>query len=263
MMKTVLGRVLVASIVMGSMVGCASTSNNRAPNVIVNSQGVPNYYHVKSGDTVSEIAQRYRMNYRRIGALNNLDSRYTIQAGQWIKLWDSAGVSASPMRSTANTGSRPNPYANSGAYRSPIPQTNNSYSNNYPNNTVNYVQATGNYQYPTNNRVVREFNGSKTGLGMWFSGNQGDPVYASQSGTVIYAGSGLSEYGNLVMLRHDNRFVTAYAHNSQLLVKEGQTVTQGQQISTMGSTGDTNLVALQFQVRQGGKAINPRTVLRK
>jgi lipoprotein NlpD len=98
-------------------------------------------------------------------------------------------------------------------------------------------------------------------MGMWFAGQEGDPVQASQSGTVLYAGNGLEEYGNLIMIRHSDNYITAYAHNSQLLVSEGEQVQSGQRIATMGSSGQTNQVGLEFQVRLNGNPIDPRAVL--
>lgn len=253
--------------------GCASTSSSQNIKVVTNAQGVPNYYRVKSGDTVSGIASRYNMNYRKIGQLNNLNSSYTIYAGQWLKLWEGTSTASSSSYGSSTTNSSSSYTTNnSSAYshtNSSVPQTNNSYQNNYPSNyTNNYTsnttqQSSGSFKYPTSNPVSFQYDTSNSILGMWFSGSQGDPVYASQSGSVIYAGNGLQEYGNLVMINHGNDYVTAYAHNSQILVKEGDTVRQGQQIASMGNTGNTNGVALEFQVRQGGRAIDPRRVLSK
>ena len=96
---------------------------------------------------------------------------------------------------------------------------------------------------------------------MLFSGNIGDPVLASQGGNVMYAGNGLEEYGNLVMIRHSDNYITAYAHNSELLVKEGDSVQRGQRIASMGNSGQTNQVGLEFQVRLNGNPIDPRSVL--
>ena len=98
-------------------------------------------------------------------------------------------------------------------------------------------------------------------MGMWFAGTMGDPVLASQSGTVLYSGNGLPEYGNLIMIRHSDNYITAYAHNSTLLVKEGDAVQRGQRIANMGSSGQTNQVGLEFQVRLNGNPIDPRAVL--
>lgn len=217
-----------------------------APKIITNANGVPNYYQVRRGDTVSQIAARYGLNYRQIGAINGLDSQYTIYTGQWLKLWQGAGSyntpsSAAPMPSYSN---QPAPAP---AQPSPV----------YGNTTD---QTTG-YMYPTNNQVIRNFDDKLGTMGMWFAGREGDPVVASQSGVVLYAGDGLPEYGNLIMIRHGQTYITAYAHNSQLLVKEGDQVQRGQKIATMGRSGQTDQVALEFQVRQNGNPIDPRAVL--
>lgn len=246
-MKMSLNKMAALGLTALIITGCAGTNSRNTNNVkvVVNDKGVPNYYRVKGGDTVSGIAQRYHMNYRKIGALNNLNSSYTIYAGQWLKLWEGSASTAS-SQTTNNT--------------APVIQTNNSYANNYPNN---YQQSSANFKYPSSNQVIKQYDIANNVLGMWFAGNAGDPVYASKSGSVIYAGNGLQEYGNLIMVNHGNDYVTAYAHNSQLLVNEGDVVRKGQKIATMGQTGNTTQVALEFQVRQGGRAIDPRRVLNK
>ena len=104
-------------------------------------------------------------------------------------------------------------------------------SSNVPTNNAptNYRPAPtpanqiGAYAYPSNNQVIKTFNPNSGTMGMWFAGRQGDPVKASQAGTVMYAGNELAEYGNLVMIRHDQTYITAYAHLNQILVQEGQT----------------------------------------
>lgn len=228
--------------------GCATkpTYQPTGPLVKVDARGVPNYYKVQSGDTVSHIAARYGLNYRQIGALNRLDSRYTIYAGQWLKLWEGGGnvVANNPVNTRPST---------------PPVQTAPPVST--PSYTPPTATTTKGYAYPTSNPVVKNFNASSGDMGMWFSGRVGDPVLASKAGVVMYAGNGLPEYGNLIMVRHDSRYITVYAHNNQLLVKEGDQVQAGQQIATMGSTGQTTMVGLQFQVRENGTPIDPRAVL--
>ncbi len=218
------------------LTGCVATKPNETKhNIVINAQGVPNYYRVKNGDTVGKIAKRYHLNYRYIGRLNKLDSKYRIYTGQWLKLWEGRGS----VQATIN---------NKPSYPQPV------------NPTITGSSQYG-YIYPTNNAMIRGFgvNGSN---GMWFAGKKNDPVHASQSGTVIYAGNGLAEYGNLLIIRHSDELVTAYAHNNKLLVREGTYVSRGQRIATMGSTGNTNQVALEFQVRRNGTAVNPRLFIR-
>lgn len=249
--KLLVGSLSIASLAIS---GCATKptyqgTNQAGPQIITNSQGVPNFYLVQRGDTVSQIAERYRLSYRQIGAMNNLDSRYTIYSGQLLKLWE-GGQNA--QRAPTNTG-----------YSAPI-------VNNRPTTTVtpspapvyqSTANSTSGYAYPSTNQVVRNFDEASGNMGMWFAGQEGDPVLASQSGTVLYSGNGLAEYGNLIMIRHSNNYITAYAHNSQLLVQEGAQVQSGQRIATMGSSGQTNQVGLEFQVRLNGNPIDPRAVL--
>lgn len=240
------------TIAVLTMMGCATKptyqNNQSGPTIITNNQGVPNYYLVKRGDTVGQIAERYRMSYRQIGALNGLDSKYTIYTGQMLKLWQ--GNQATASNANANNSGR-QPVNNTPAYNTPAPTP--AYEN-----TAN---ATSGYEYPTRNQVVRNFDASVGNMGMWFAGKVGDPVVASQGGTVLYSGNGLEEYGNLIMIRHSNNYITAYAHNTDLLVKEGEQVQSGQRIATMGSSGQTNQVGLEFQVRLNGSPIDPRAVL--
>ncbi|MES1965012.1 peptidoglycan DD-metalloendopeptidase family protein [Psychrobacter sp. AH5] len=243
------------SIAMLTVSGCATkptyqNNNVSGPQIVTNNQGVPNYHLVKRGDTVSQIAERYRLNYRQIGALNNLDSKYTIYTGQWLKLWQGNQAAST---TTYNANNRPPVNTRPTYTPSPAPTPAPVYQN-----TAN---STSGYQYPTQNQVIRNFDSTTGNMGMWFAGREGDPVLASQSGTVLYSGNGLAEYGNLIMIRHSDNYITAYAHNSQLLVAEGEQVQTGQRIATMGSTGQTQQVALEFQVRLNGNPIDPRAVL--
>ena len=237
-----------------TMVGCATKPTYQPPNqagleIITNTQGVPNYHRVQRGDTVSQIAARYRLNYRQIGALNGLDSKYTIHTGQWLKLWQ--GTPATSSNTAVPTVSQP-------IYRPPVTRVPATGSSPAYEATAN---ATAGYAYPSSNQVTRNFDAAAGTMGMWFAGKVGDPVLASQSGTVLYSGNGLPEYGNLIMIRHSDNYITAYAHNSQLLVKEGDAVQRGQRIANMGSSSQTKQVGLEFQVRLNGNPIDPRAVL--
>lgn len=242
----------VAILAIGA-VGCATKPTYQAggsigPTIVANAQGVPNFYRVQRGDTVSHIAARYGLNYRHIGAINGLDSKYTIYSGQWLKLWQGA----ESARPTANSG-----YQTNSRPPQPITPTPKPSSPAYGTTATD----TQGYIYPTSNKVIRNFNEQSGVMGMWFTGREGDPIVASQSGVVLYSGDGLPEYGNLIMVRHGESYITAYAHNSQLLVKEGDQVQRGQRIATMGRTGQTDQVALEFQVRQNGNPIDPRALL--
>lgn len=113
--------------------------------------------------------------------------------------------------------------------------------------------------WPAAGSVIRSFDGSKS-KGIDIANTAGTPVIAAAAGTVVYAGNGLRGYGNLLIVKHDADFLTTYAHNRALLVKEGQTVAQGQKIAEMGDT-DNDRVALHFELRYGGRSIDPARYL--
>jgi lipoprotein NlpD len=116
-----------------------------------------------------------------------------------------------------------------------------------------------NLRRPAAGPIIRRFDGSSN-KGVDFAGAAGDPVYAARDGQVVFASSALRGYGQLVMIKHDATYVTAYAHNSKVLVKEGQAVKRGQEIARMGNS-DADRVKLHFEVRQNGKAVDPAVYL--
>ena len=113
--------------------------------------------------------------------------------------------------------------------------------------------------WPANGRVIAGFDEAKN-KGIDIAGQAGDPIVAAADGQVVYAGSGLRGYGNLIILKHNNTYLTAYAHNRTLLVKEDQRVSKGQKIAEMGNT-DADQVKLHFEVRRQGKPVDPAKYL--
>lgn len=112
------------------------------------------------------------------------------------------------------------------------------------------------WMWPTKGTVITQFSEARASKGIDISGNRGQPVYAAAAGKVVYSGSGLRGYGKLVIIKHNAMYLTAYAHNAQILVKEGQQVSRGQKIAEMGDT-DADQVKLHFEVRQMGKPVDP------
>ena len=108
--------------------------------------------------------------------------------------------------------------------------------------------------WPAAGQVIGNFSSLNKGIDI--AGNIGDPIYAAAGGKVVYCGDGLSGYGNLIIIKHNHSLLSTYAHNSLLLVKEGDQVIQGQKIAEMGNTG-TDRVKLHFEIRQAGQAIDP------
>jgi lipoprotein NlpD len=130
-----------------------------------------------------------------------------------------------------------------------------------PAQTTTTVQSTRlRWVKPSTGPVIASYNLANNIKGLRFGGNQGDPIFAAADGQVVYAADGLKEYGNLVLVKHIDGYITAYAHNSKMLVKSGQNVTAGQKIAEMGSSGATSTM-LEFQVRLDGKPINPANIL--
>jgi lipoprotein NlpD len=116
-----------------------------------------------------------------------------------------------------------------------------------------------NWMWPAAGTIASGFDETRS-KGIAIAGKPGDPVYASADGRVVYAGSGLRGYGNLVILKHNNTYLTAYAHNQTLLVKEDQAVRRGQKIAEMGAT-DAESVQLHFEIRKLGKPVDPAKLL--
>lgn len=226
-----------------ALAGCASHSVNKPSEPITYVNGVPSYYIVKSGDTLSHIASRYRLDYRKVAALNGLDGNYTVYTGQKLRL---AGV-AQARRTTALRPRTPLP-TNNATYRPPV----------YAPLPATATQKV--WVAPVVGSIIKPFNPSVGNKGSWYGASVGTPVVASQSGTVLYAGDKLSEYGNLIMIRHDSDFVSAYAHLNSLNVREGQTIQAGQQIGTVGTINGQP--AMEFQIRYRGTPVNPTSFLK-
>lgn len=208
------------------------------------------------GDTVFNISKRYQINQADLRAWNNLGEDNTISVGQVLRVKPAGYVA--PSRSTT-TATRPTPYTPppttapvdtaSSKPVTPPPAANNVVSTD---NTRTVAGIT--WQRPTAGNVIAQFNNSNKGVDI--AGTSGQAVVAAADGKVVYAGSGLRGYGNLVIVQHNPTYLTAYGHNESLLVSEGQMVKRGQTIALMGKT-DADRVKLHFEVRQDGKPVNP------
>lgn len=121
--------------------------------------------------------------------------------------------------------------------------------------------ALGNWRWPADGKVIEVYQESRN-KGIDIAGKEGDPVVAAADGQVVYSGSGLRGYGNLVILKHSDDFISAYAHNRQILVKQGESVKRGQRIADLGRT-DSDVPKLHFEIRRQGKPVDPLTVLPK
>jgi lipoprotein NlpD len=227
------------------------------------------YYRVQISDTLYRIALDNGQNYRDIAAWNNLADPAQIKVGQLLRVAppDGTGVNRNPEAAgVAPVTAGAPPVADNdgvvvgGAIATPPVYNTNSNGELQP---ARQPQESGSggiaLQWPVRGPVLARFDGSKN-KGIDIGGTAGEPVKAAAGGKVVYAGNGLRGYGNLVIIKHNATFLTAYAHNRSLMVKERDVVTKGQGIATMGRS-DADRVALHFEVRRLGKPVNPVTYL--
>lgn len=205
----------------------------------------PATHRVVAGDTLYAIAWRYGMDYRALARANGVARPYTIFPGQVLRL---DGSKAAASRKTART-STSKPVAKPGVKQSPAPAK---------TTAVKRGPVSG-WRWPTSGKVVRGFSGT-VHKGIDIAGKAGDAVAATAAGEVVYAGSGIVGYGKLLIVKHNETYLSAYGHNRKLLVGEGETVAAGQRIAEKGSSA-TNSVKLHFEIRREGKPIDPKKLL--
>lgn len=225
--------------------------------------GKPGYYTVKPGDTLYRIALENGQAPRDVQAWNNLANPNLIEVGQVLRVAPPTPVAtapvAAPLPSSAVVG-RPIGQANGTA--APAPGATAPAATPAPAPAPESAGADDvAFVWPAQGAVIANFDEARN-KGVSIAGKLGDPVLAAADGRVVYAGAGLRGYGNLVILKHNNTFLTAYAHNQALLVREDQQVRQGQRIAEMGSS-DTDRVKLHFEVRRQGKPVDPLSYLPK
>jgi len=206
----------------------------------------PGFYRVERGDTLSKIARSHRQSVQSITRWNNLTNPDSIEVGQVLRVEPPNGV-ASTSGAVRSNGS-----GSASASAAPRPAPGDNAPSSAPASSISLI-------WPTSGSVIRGFDGSSS-KGIDIAAPAGTPVVAAAAGTVVYAGNGLRGYGNLLILKHNAEYLTAYAHNRALLVKEGETVAQGQKIAEIGDT-DTNRVMLHFELRYQGRSIDPSRAL--
>jgi lipoprotein NlpD len=208
----------------------------------------PGYYRVKRGDTVLRIALDQGQSYRDIVRWNNLTDPNLIEVDQLLLVRPPAGkMTVKPLTSAATTSA---PQKNTDQ-RMAEPATEPKLEAVKPDAPPPGIRLS----WPAKGKVVEDFIDGKN-KGIDIAGKLGDPIQAASDGRVVYAGNSLRGYGNLVIVKHDNTYLTAYAHNRNLLVKEGDAVRKGQKIAEMGDT-DANSVRLHFELRVNGKPVDP------
>ncbi len=199
----------------------------------------PGYYRVQSGDTLTQIARKQGTSVSNLVRWNNLSNSNSIEVGQLLRVQPPAGQASSSSTPSKARG-KPAP--------SPKSSTSTTKRRTAPPGAISLV-------WPAQGKVTRGYDGSGSN-GIVISNSSGTPVVAAAQGTVAYSGSGLRGYGHLVIVKHNASFLSIYAHNSKLLVKEGQRVSQGQKIAEMGNS-DSKQIGLYFELRYDGQAVDP------
>ncbi len=201
-------------------------------------QDDPQTHIVRKGETLFSIAWRYGKNTQDIARWNRLGNGSLIYPGQALQL-NGPAVSGRPSSSSTPSASRPAPR--------PLPSI--------------PAQPAPKWSWPTQGRINVGF-GAKpgTGTGVLINGKAGQSIKAAAPGRVVYAGSGLIGYGKLIIIKHNDTYLSAYGYNASLLVKEGDEIKKGQKIATMGE-GPERKPRLHFEIRRNGKPVSPRQYL--
>jgi len=245
-------------------------------------------YTVHKGDTLYSIAWRAKMNVNTLIARNNLKKPYIIKEGQVLQLRKKSTKSTSQKvkKQTASTCTAQS--CQKKTTKKIEKKSTTSYSKSVAKkNSKNAVQKSSKniaqesslktqpskkqpvekkapvWRWPSKGRLIKSFASSTQGMkGISISNSRGTPVYAAAAGQVVYAGNGLRGYGNLVIIKHNYEYLSAYAHNEKLLVKENDQIKLGQKIAEMGDSG-TDSVYLHFDIRYRGKSVDPLRYLPK
>ena len=243
-------------------------NNLKAPYLLIVGQRIilprGQEHTVAKGDTLSALSRTYTINMYDLARANDIKSPYTIYVGQKLRIPGTGGsgtmvATAKPTQSgatdTGTTGAVPTMQASSSTATKSVVNT----------AVPSPPAATGKgFIWPVRGRVLSNFGAKDQGLhndGINIAAAEGSPVHAAENGVVAYAGNELRGFGNLLLIKHANGYVSAYAHNAKLLVNRGDKVKKGQPIATVGSTGNVTRPQLHFELRKGKKALDPRTVM--
>lgn len=275
--------VLVAALVFG---GCSVTQPHRAPveersaanaeppvargaapevKEVAAEAARPNSYTVRAGDTLIRIALEQGIGWRDLARWNGLDNPNLIEKGQVLRLAPPDAPDGLATRAVANARveskpleSKPQDPAKAASAPVAAPTPTPTPVPTPPSAPAPDAELA--WAWPAQGAFLSGFDEQRGQKGVLIGGKAGDPVFAAADGRVMYAGSGLRGYGNMVIIKHNDTYLSAYAHNQALLVKEDQVVRRGQLIAEMGSS-DTDQVKLHFEIRRKGKLTDPARLL--
>ena len=256
------------------------------------------YYQVKQGDTLYFISYITDKDVKDIIRYNNLAPPYVIHPGDRLKLWTptytppvygsrahiaskssvavpdikasstiptpipNVTTSSNTLKNTSKVGGKTaNTAIDQGQSKEYVGSSSKHNVNTNVSNPNVADQKISKWLWPTKGRIISQFSaGDQGNRGIDIAGQRGQSIVSTAAGTVVYSGNALRGYGNLIIIKHNDNYISAYAHNDRLLVKEGQNVNAGQKIATMGSSGASS-VRLHFEIRYQGKSVNPKRYL--
>jgi lipoprotein NlpD len=237
------------------LVACTSTTTAPIVSIGGGSSGgtptvaPPGHYIVKQGDNLFRIALEHGEAYRDLAAWNNLADANDIKVGQMLRLSAPGGATTTGINTTSTvTTTAPGTTKPAATTTTTKPAT----------AATAATPTTGDdaikWAWPAKGNILANF--AKNGKGIDIGGKKGDPIYAAADGSIAYAGAGLRGYGQMIIIKHNKTYLTAYAHNNTILVKESENVKKGQKIAEMGSS-DAESVRLHFEIRRFGKPVDP------
>lgn len=240
----------------------------------------PQEYRARAGDSLYTVSRMFGVNSSEIARLNRMKAPYMVRPGQVLRL-PSLSRKPKPIRPPAvsqtvsQSGAFPVSPVTREALSAPVrhsdsgviivPPVKPTKASLVKNGSVP-KRSSSKFIWPSKGKIVSAFGPKKNGLhndGINIKAPKGSPVRAAENGVVVYAGNELKGSGNLVLLRHDGQWVTAYAHMDKIVIKKGQTVRRGETLGTVGSSGSVSTPQLHFEVRRGTEALNPVKHLEK
>ncbi|WP_372761520.1 peptidoglycan DD-metalloendopeptidase family protein [Pseudoalteromonas sp.] len=244
-----------------------SSLNNDVNDYVRNININGDTYKVQKGDTLYSIAFSAGQDFRALAKNNSIPSPYTIFPGQSISLVAQAqpkkttkkqpAVSKKPIKNSHKNNNKSKKELDKPKQRGYVQKQANKKISNYKQLSSSKVQ----WVWPAEGKITRRFSNKENGYkGLQITNNKGAAVLAAAQGTVVYAGNALRGYGNLIILKHNDDYLSAYAHNSKLLVKEKQEIKAGQKIAEIGNS-ESPVTALRFEIRYRGQAVNPTKYL--
>lgn len=273
-------RIFLAAVMVFTVASCSTPTGPAPVSSISTSKNTAKYpiklsgkkYKVKKGDTLYSIAFAAGISAKELSTINNIKPPYIIYPGKWLNLVNKKPpIKVVKKNQVSKKWQKKLDRQNKDTYSKNVIKPKRSSNKQTKNVKVvpsakkksNYAKKISKWIWPAKGRVVSAYSASKQGnKGIDIAGLKGSNVVASAAGKVVYAGNALRGYGNLIIIKHNDNYLSAYAHNDSIFVKEKQRIKQGQIIAKMGST-ESERVQLHFEIRFRGKSVNPKNYLPK